>query len=241
MSDFISRYEQQLRTAAERELRRPQRRRLARRSRRTLAIGFAIVTAAGVPAAARNGWFPFAGRSDAPTSTTGAPADNLYSILGVLRRPQTDTDRTAAAFAVKSTGDSYSGVQTDYVRGASATADGTGVVLIPAESHRLTPASPRLRDVICMWRTDFSDGTAEGGGRGCYHADAIREGHALQTLGRHVDMIVPDAVARVQATTAGGQTSEIRPTDNVASWEGPWPTTIRFYDDADRMILTTKP
>jgi hypothetical protein len=202
-----------------------------------------VVAAAGVgvPAAAQNGWFPFAGRSDAPTTTATAPAGSLYQILGVLRRQQTEADRTAAAGALKATGDTYSGVQTDYIRSVTSSPGDSGVVLVPAESHQLTPASPVLRDVICMWRADFTDGAPEGGGRGCYQAATVRQGLALQTLGAHIDLIVPDGVTRVQATTTGGRTSEITPTDNVASWEGSRPGAIRFYDDHNTLLLTSQP
>jgi hypothetical protein len=239
MSDFISRYQEQLHTAARRELRRRRRPRFAGRT--LVAILFVALAGVGVPAAAQNGWFPFAGRTDAPTSTAAAPDNGLYAILGVLRRQQTAADRAAAADALKATSDTYAGVQTDYIRSVTSSSGDSGVALIPAESHQLTPASPVLHDVICMWRTDFTDGVPEGGGRGCYQAAAVRQGLALQTLGAHIDLIVPDGVTRVQATARGGETSEITPTDNVASWEGSRPSIIRFYNDQNALLLISRP
>jgi hypothetical protein len=210
VSDFLATYEAQLLDAARREL--PGRRRWPR----FVAICLVGLAAAGVPAAAHNGWFPFAGRADAPTTTSASPTAELRGMLAVLRRPQTEADRRAARYALRFFGQTFQSVQTDYVRRAGA------VILVPAKSHQLTPDSAVQRDVVCLWRTDFSD----GGARACFEASQIRAGVAVQSVGRRVDMLVPDVVARVRV---GGTVEDITPRDNVASWQGRMPNAIAWY------------
>jgi hypothetical protein len=50
------------------------------------------------------------------------------------------------------------------------------------------------RDVVCLGSTDLSD----GGARACFEAAQIREGLAVESIGRQVDMLVPDSVTRVE-------------------------------------------
>jgi hypothetical protein len=210
MSDFLASYEAQLLDAAHRELRG------RGRSHRFAAVFLAALVAAGVPAAAHNGWFPFAGRTDAPTTASASPRAELRGMLSVLRRPQTEADRQAAGYALKFFGTTFKGVQTDYIRRAGA------VILVPAQSHQLTPDSPVQRDVVCVWRTDFTD----GGARACFDASQIAAGRAVQSLGHRVDMLVPDSVARVEVA---GRVEAIVPKANIASWRGRLPKSIAWY------------
>src|SRR4051794_41865447 len=76
MSDFISRYQEQLHTAARRELRRRRRPRFAGRT--LVAVLFVALAGGWVPAAAPNGWFPFAGRTDAPSSAPAAAGNGRH-------------------------------------------------------------------------------------------------------------------------------------------------------------------
>jgi hypothetical protein len=217
MSDFITRYEAQLHDAARRELRKGPR----PWARRFAAICLVGLVAAGVPAAAHNGWFPFAGRADAPTTTSASPAAGLRDMLSVLRRPQTEGDRRAARYALKFFArPHFEGVQTDYIRRAG------GVILVPTRSRWLMPGAPVQHDVICVWRTDHLNGARMGGGLGCYEAARIAGGTAIESLGRRVDWLVPDSVARVEV---GGSVGTVTPRDNVASWTGPWPKQIAWY------------
>src|SRR4051812_20664177 len=133
MSDLISRYEEELLAAARREL-APDRRRPSTSSVKRLAVVAGVgAVLVSVPAAADNGWFPFSGRSDAPSTSDSPPTDSLTGMLGVLRRPQTQADRGGdAEFALRFVGNkTYRGVQLDYVRRAVVGPGDEGVVIIP--------------------------------------------------------------------------------------------------------------
>jgi hypothetical protein len=237
MSDFIARYEAQLHHAARRELggRRPW---MPRRLNRIVAVGVVGLAAAGVPAAAQNGWFPFAGRKDAPTVTRSSPIGDLQAMLSVLRRPQTEADRQAAQYALKFFGPNYRGVQIDYIRRAAVPSGDQAVILVPVKSYRPVPKFAMQRDSVCLWRTDYLNGAREGGGRACFESPQIVGGRALQSLGHRLDMLVPDGVARVDAIAGDGTIVKVKPVDNVASWEGSWPKRIVWYDDHGTPVRT---
>lgn len=243
MDDLIARYEQHFYDAAQREL-RPTRSRLRRRSPRKLALAAGVaVLLVSVPAAADNGWFPFGGRSDPPSTSQVAPAPTLMEMLGVLRRPQAAADRGSDTdYALKMlSGETYDGIQLGYVRRAAVGPRDQGVVIIPSLSHRLLPDAIPNPHVICMWRTDYFHGERAGGAPGCFDADEIRRGLALQQLGHRVDMIVPDGVARVAGVSDGGSVDTAVPEDNVASWEGRLPKRVVWYDASGKTLLSVEP
>lgn len=233
MSDFIARYEGQLHEAAKRELRT---RRRPWRPHRIVAAGLVALAAVGVPAAAQNGWFPFAGRKDAPTVTRVGPIGDLQAMLAVFRRPQTEADREAARYALKFFGPNFQGVQTDYIRRAAVPSGDQAVILVPVKSYRPLPTFAMQRDIVCLWRTDYANGARAGGGRSCFQARQIVAGRALQSLGHRLDMLVPNGVARVDAIASDGTTVEVKPVDNVASWEGAWPKRIVWYSERGEAV-----
>jgi hypothetical protein len=235
MSDFIARYEVQLHEAARHEL--GKRRRPWRWPHRIVAVGLVALAAAGVPAAAQNGWFPFAGRKDAPTVThSPRSVGALMSFLSVLRRPQTEADRQAAEYALKFFGKTFQGVGVDYIRRARVSTGDEAVILVPAETHQIARGFEMQKGVMCLWRTDYANGAREGGGRSCFESPQIVAGKALQSLGHRLDMLVPDGVARVDAVASDGTITKVTPIDNVASWEGSWPKRIVWYARGDRPI-----
>jgi hypothetical protein len=243
MSDLITRYEEQLYEAARREL-ASTRTRVSGRSLKHLAVAGGVgVLLVSVPAAADNGWFPFAGRSDAPSTTDAPPAPTLMGMLGVLRRPQTPADRGGdTQFALNAVGDkTYEGVQLQYVRRAVVGPGDEGVVIIPSVSHRQVPEATPNPHVVCVWRSDYFHGEPVGGQPGCYGAEDIRRGIALQQLGHRVDMIVPDEVARVEAVSDSGAVDTAVPEDNVASWDGRLPKRVVWYDGSGSRILSVEP
>jgi hypothetical protein len=238
MSDFIARYGRELREAADHTLGRPQRRPSFRGPRRR--AGVAIVLAAVVVAVPTSmagfDWSPFDGRNDAPSTSDQRPERGLYESLAVLRRDQRGADRSVdAEYALKYVGNrTFEGAQLDFVRVAAA-GPSDGVVLVPVVKHRPAPDAAPATNEVCMWRTDFVGGAPEGGSRGCYDADQIRRGRALQALGHTVDMLVPDGVARVEGY-ANGITDQATPVDNVASWQGRPPESVRWFDDRGQTI-----
>jgi hypothetical protein len=229
MSDFIARYEVQLHEAAKCELRA---KRQSWRPHRIVAAGLVGLAVAGVPAVAQNGWFPFAGREDAPTVTHSPRGlGNLPAILSVLRRPQTEGDRQAAQYALKFFGRTFHGVGIDYIRRARVSTGSEAVILVPAKSHQIARGFEMQSGIMCLWRTDYSNGARAGGGRSCFESLQIVGGRALQSLGHRLDMLVPDGVARVDAIAPDGTIRRVKPVDNVASWEGSWPKRIVWYND----------
>jgi hypothetical protein len=243
MSDLITRYERHLYEAARREL-APGGPQASRRSVKRLAVAAGVgALLVSVPAAADNGWFPFSGRSDAPSSSDSPPASSLTGMLGVLRRPQTAADRGGdTEFALRFVGDkTYEGVQLDYVRRAVVGPGDEGVVIIPSVSHRQTPEATPNPQVVCVWRSDYFRGEPVGGQPGCYSADDIRRGAALQQLGHRVDMVVPDEVARVEAVSDSGSVDSSIPEDNVASWDGSLPKRVIWYDGSGKTVRSVEP
>lgn len=243
MNDLITRYEQQFYDAARREL-QPTRSRIARRPARRLALaGGVALLLVSVPAAAENGWFPFADGSAAPSTSDVAPAPTLMEMLGVLRRPQTAADRSGDTdYALKMlSGETYDGIELGYVRRAAVGPGDQGVVIIPSLSHRLAPGAIANPHVVCIWRTDYFRGEPAGGAPGCYDANDIRRGFALQQLGHRVDMIVPDQVARVAGVSDDGSVDTAVPDDNIASWEGRLPKRVVWYDASGAELMSVEP
>jgi hypothetical protein len=189
------------RRTAGRRLRRTPPRRMA-----VLAVLATLVT--GTAVAATTPWHPQLGGHDLghPTrATRPLPAAEL-SILGVLRRAQTDADRSPAAQAALRDlpGHEVAGVHTDGVRLLAARSDGD-VILIPAE--RVGPADRHsLRDALCVWRA-LRHGAA---GMNCGDADDLRAGR-IRTV---TSGLVPDGVRSVRVRLRTGTVLTARVTDN---------------------------
>ena len=234
---FIDSFEEQLVEAATRQ----RDERLARRSRRFgwLRIprgrGPAVVLAAlviGVPAAtATTGvWNPFDDadrnpRFPGPAASQRQVDPELAATLGVLRREQTDADRSVAtrrAARAFSASGGYRGVQLKGIRVLDAQ---RGIVLIPFERGPVPlddrgrplpgfdPAS--YRNVACVFELT-SDSFA---GVGCHSADKIRAGLAIASGSDKVTGLVPDGVARVRLVR-GDQTVEADVHDNLFVADG---------------------
>jgi hypothetical protein len=233
---FIDSFEEQLVQAATQQ----RDERLERRSRRfgwlrvPRGRGPAVVVAAlliGVPAAtATTGvWNPFNDadrnpRFPGPSSSQRGVDPRLAATLGVLRRDQTDADRSIAtrraarAFAASS---GYRGVQ---LRGIRVLDPTRNIVLIPFERGPvpldqngqplpgIDPAS--YTNVACVFELT-SDSYA---GVGCHSADKIRSGRAIASGGGDVTGLVPDNVAQVRLIR-GDQVVEADVHDNFFSVE----------------------
>jgi hypothetical protein len=192
---------------------RPRRR---RPSRRVVVLATAGVLATGTAVAATTPWEPELGRpGDRPSrSATPVPADQI-AVLGVLRRKQTDDDRSPATRQVlrKMFGSISVGVRTDSVR-RLARGRGGAAVLVSVEQDGVRDADPGhpmpvTSDALCLERTiPTRRGTTVG--EKCGSLDDLRSGHLrFPTAG-----LVPDGVASVRVRLRTGTVLTARVTNN---------------------------
>ncbi len=230
MDDFITRFEQQLLAS-----RRP---RLAtRRGRVALGALVAIALAGGTATAAIAPWQPELGPQHPRqfTITDSPPPRAQLAELGVLRRPQTATDRGASVRqALQFFGNSVDGVRTNYVRALRSDSSGSDAVLVPVASYRLNLPSPpadappavRQRmlpasDGLCLFVRDAID----GGAQSCSSlADLIagRISGAMDRAGRALFYgLVPEGIYAVRLRIAGADSVTATVRDNFYAVESP--------------------
>jgi hypothetical protein len=188
-------------------------RRSARRRRRArIAVIVTVALLALVGASIATGtflWQPQLGQDfqGHPTaSASEVPAAQL-ALLGVLRRPQTDSDRgMEGRYAASWLGTSFRGVRTNSIRVLT-----NGAVLISAER------GPSGDDSLCLFLRD-----TEAGGMSCFTTDQLRRGLAALiripapaqpgaspgSLPARVTGIVPDGVAAVRFGTTTVQVED---------------------------------
>jgi hypothetical protein len=158
----------ELAAAAERQARRAIRRR--RHVRWSAAVVVVLLGSGGAAAATGTFfWQPQLGNESQghpSASRSGVPADQL-EVLAVLRRPQTDTDRGAAArYAARWFGTQFRGVRTNSIRLLS-----NGAVLFTAED------GPGGANPVCLFLAD-----KEAGGTTCVGSEQLRrQGAAIIT------------------------------------------------------------
>lgn len=244
----------------------------SRRRRRARFVALstaAIVGVGGVATAATGLWNPQIGDgSDAPSIARDAPPQAQLNALGVLRRPQTDADRSEnSEYTLRFFG-GLRGVRLDYVRLLGTEADGAGYVLVPAaydgtdglraRSRALKaqrdsgaadapPENPlsATKDPLCLFARDPS---GSGGGVNCFTLQQILDGRA--TMGRSPARgpltqfgLVADNVAQVRAgEPPTAPVVDVR--DNFFEVttpiaEGSEPTALYFLDGNGRAIMRT--
>lgn len=231
MSDYLDRVRDQL-VDASRELHRRRRRRWPRRGGAVAAV----IVLVGAPALAATGvWRPQIGdgKRPAPRITAEAPPADQLAMFGVLRRPQTAADRSAASrTALRLVGtDSIEGVRTNSVRLLAKSPEDRGIVLVPVARyarHRLplpadTPPAarralnpPPIRDALCLFQLDV-----DGAGVACWSSADVREGRAWMALGHRAVWIVPDGVATVRTQYPTGAPIDAAVKDNAAVFTQP--------------------
>ncbi len=213
-------------------------RRLSARKRRTRrrrgACAAAIVVLIGAPALAATGvWRPKLGddRIEGATITGQAPPAEQMKLLGVLRREQTDRDRSATTRdALKYVGRGFAGVRTNSIRLLAQTPQDRGIILIPVARYQLveqklpadTPKRVRdlmspKRDGLCVYELDSIDGA----GAACYSTQDVEQGRAWGSLGRRAAWLVPDGVATLKSEYDGGRSVTAPVHDNLALYTVP--------------------
>lgn len=162
MTVLLKSLEAGLEAAAERHAGRAARRRRQGRLAALVAAALLGLTGAGA-ATATFFWQPQLG-NESQGHPTASPADAppaQREVLGVLRRPQIDADRGAAArYAARWVGSDFRGVRTSSIRLLS-----NGAVLFSAEH------GPGGADSLCLFLAD-----REAGGITCTDTDRLRRG-----------------------------------------------------------------
>jgi hypothetical protein len=210
----------ELATAAERLAATPAPMRRRRRLRFAALGSVAVLAAGGVATAATSLWHPQIGDGSKPSSIAhDAPPRDQLDALGVLRRAQTDADRSQnSEYTLKFLGD-LRGIRLDYVRLLGTQKGGAAYVLVPAASEGTGGIAARLRalkaraaggvapaplkDPLCLFGRD----SADGGGVTCFSLQEIRDGRAVMGMSQgHGPLtqygLVPDGVASVRLGSA---------------------------------------
>jgi hypothetical protein len=165
-----------------------------------MLASLAVLVAAAPAAAIVHPWSPLLGRPsiDGPVRASTAPViDAAREHLGVLRREQTDTDRTQASSLLATLGRQTQGVQTDGIRSLAP-----GWALIPVQSLQI--GTETKTNQICLSHHD---------GLACGAADKIAsDGLSLASAspsGTTIAGVVPDSVARVRFIPTDGKPTEV--------------------------------
>jgi hypothetical protein len=184
------------------------------------------VAVSGSALAASTGWHPILGdshRGHPREARAPVPADQLAA-LAVLRRPQTDADRTRhVRFVLRLlAGGEISGVHVDGIRLLRTRPDGV-TILVPTERvgrHDAGYASSIRRRVLCIL-TSVEVAPANGltgAGQVCGTTADLRAG-AIRAATRTsrgwiVNGLVPDGVARVVVRLRGHRSQSAPVRDN---------------------------
>jgi hypothetical protein len=167
---------------AEARARTSSRRSLAGRGApRLAALGLAAVLLTGTAMAATGVWDPpigaLTGAAPPRPATSPVPA-GITDVLGILRREQTDKDRSAEVEATLSRALFADGVRPDSVRYlAPSEAPGEATILFSAENP-IGPFEPPER--ICLYRPAFAETTREL--PFCFSRASLLGGHAYMTF-----------------------------------------------------------
>ncbi|WP_210491239.1 hypothetical protein [Patulibacter sp. SYSU D01012] len=211
----------------------PTQARRRRPSRRVALLGVAGILATGTAVAATAPWSPTLGGDHGiePPGRASRPVPAAQvQALAVLRRPQTDADRSAPVLRALRTVGRYlgTGVHVEGIRILRRHRDRT-ILLVPLQ--RVGPPGigrdRELRDALCVYETDVPGAAGPPGtvttrsgaavplpqhvsGAACGTlADLRRRGIGGTTAG-----LVPDGVARVRLTARDGETLTAPVRDN---------------------------
>jgi hypothetical protein len=255
MTDYLDTLQARL-VDASRRLSQERRRRWKWRS----GAAVTFVVSAGAPALAATGvWRPPIGdgHGPAPKVTSEAPPADQLAMLGVLRRAQTNADRSAASLRALRliSGGSVRGVRADSVRLLAKGSRDGGLVLVPVarytrtwphlpadtpadERHRLNP--PPVNDALCLFQLDV-----DGAGVACWSSADVREGRAWMALGHRAAWIAPDGVTSVRTDYPHAETIDTTVHDNLALFTEPHgrhgdPTTT-FLDARGTAVRVVEP
>jgi hypothetical protein len=174
------------------------------RLRHPVAVGLALVAFAGAATAATI-WLPELGNPDfsySPGVETAAPPADQLAALGVLRRPQTEADRSGSEAALHDVNEFATGVRTAYVRVLGSTANGPAV-LVPVASRTGAPGLAGRRDALCLYYPVVGaapNGAGTNAAPACWSTQQVSLGKAWASSTDHIFGLVPDGVTSVTVT-----------------------------------------
>jgi hypothetical protein len=194
------------------------------RSSRIGGVALAAVLCSGTALAATSQWNPFAsGSADAPTIATTATPSSQTATLGVLRRGQTDADRSPAITSTISRlrAHDVAGVHADGVR--LLTTDADGVTFVVPVARAGSDGTPARHDLLCLVQATPAHGVAgrqvdAGTAYRCGDIADVRAGKLISgaQYGGRLQLIglVPDGVATVEVPMYDGPAITAKVTDN---------------------------
>jgi hypothetical protein len=188
-------------------------------------LALAAVLATGTAVAATQPWSPLIGDNTRghPTITSQPPPPKQLAQLAVLRRPQTDLDRSAGVRTdLRLIGSQAHGVRTAYIRYLALGPDGAPIILVPARRFGDDAAGPpyyNVTDSLCVL-FPFTGGPR--GPRGadfpCWTVEEVRAGTAFgmvqSSSRRYVFGVILDGVASVAVHLSDGTVLRTRVRNN---------------------------
>jgi hypothetical protein len=210
------------------------------RATRRLVAGLVVALVATPALAVTRPWEPILGHPDtdhgAPTASTGPVSPAEARVLGVLRRPQTDDDRTSGKLLV-SLHPGFDGVETAAVRLLRPGAD--AIALVPAErlfQNDQRTGTPLYTDALCLADADSVT---------CGSRDDLLAGRILNLKGTRVYGLVPDGVATVRVDFADGGTAEAPVSENLfeltSSHDAATVTSSSWLDQDGKVVGGLRP
>lgn len=195
----------------------------SRRPRRLAAVALAAVSVGGTALAATGLWRPILGEPGLgrpPSITASAPPRGQLALLGVLRRPQTPTDRSAETREeLRYMSNTAAGVRTAYIRLLSGDTGLGPAILVPVAriTRSLLGAPPAVvartprTNALCLL---VGDRSGEGSAKQCFTTTAVLDGRATLSVGDLLFGLVPDRVRRVTVRFSSGTTTSSIPSSN---------------------------
>jgi len=184
------------------------------RSTKLLLAGCASLAVAVPAVAATRPWEPLLGKPSvdgrSPRTTQEAIPAQQRALLGVLRRAQTETDRSAATLGLlEPLAPTTDGVRLQGIRLLGGSAGAPAVALVPVARlyKRLPDQGGQLlaQDALCL--TDHSSVV-------CATTEQLRAGGLMGSAGNYSYGLVPDGVASVRFTLPDGQTQTVAVVEN---------------------------
>lgn len=172
---------------------------------RVLVVGIGALVVAAPAAAIIHPWQPELSRPgiDGPVTTSSAGVlASASDVLAVLRRPQTDADRTLTAPLIRRVGSAnlVDGVQTDSIRSLAP-----DWALVPVHTVLSRRGGASVHDQLCL---------TDGNTMTCQPAAKVAVDGVWVLAGSRLASVVPDNVARVRYVSSGGDSSTVDVHDN---------------------------
>lgn len=238
----------------------PKRRRFRRLSRRGAGLlGAAALLVGGTAIAATGPWSPQLGgahRGHPTVATTPVPGDQTAA-LAVLRRPQTDADRTPRVEALLKllSKRELGGIRLDSLRLLADRPDGITVLVAVERVGTNDPGYPpqRKHNQLCLFQTATDHARIDGrrvamtsAGWTCGTVADIAAGRMMsgaQWDGRlGMGGLLPDGVVRVEIPLTGGPTIQAPVVDNTFHVDTAVPVghynrnNVRWFDADGRQV-----